>query len=99
MSNIYEILRAPFVTEKSTLRKEASEGRVLAFEVKRDATKTQIKEAVEKLFSVKVDSVRTARFEGKWKRQGRSRGQRPNWKKAYVTLKPGQKPIEFFETT
>ena len=99
MSNIYEILRAPHVTEKSTLRKEATEGRVLAFEVKRDATKTQIKEAVEKLFSVKVDSVRTARFEGKWKRQGRSRGQRPNWKKAYVTLKPGQKPIEFFETT
>ena len=99
MSKIHDILRAPYVTEKSTQRKEAGQGRVLAFEVKRDATKSQIKEAVEKLFSVKVDSVRTARFEGKWKRQGRSRGQRPNWKKAYVTLKPGQKPIEFFETT
>jgi large subunit ribosomal protein L23 len=99
MSNIYDILRAPHVTEKSTQKKEASEGRVFAFEVKRDASKAQIKEAVEKLFSVHVESVRTARFQGKLKRQGRSQGRRPNWKKAYVTLKPGQKPIEFFETT
>ena len=65
----------------------------------RTANKMQIKEAVEKLFNVKVESVRTATFEGKWKRQGKSRGQRSNWKKAFVTLKAGQKPIEFFETT
>ena len=56
-----------------------------------------IKEAVEQIFDVKVEKVRTANFIGKMKRQGRSKGRRPSWKKAYVTLKPGQKPIEFFE--
>lgn len=99
MSNdIFEILRAPHITEKTTARTEASEGRTVAFKVRRTATKAQIKEAVEKLFNTKVESVRTATFEGKWKRQGKSRGQRSDWKKAFVTLKKGQKPIEFFET-
>jgi large subunit ribosomal protein L23 len=95
---IYEILRAPHITEKTSLRTETSEGRTVAFKVRRTASKAQIKEAVEKLFNTKVESVRTAVYEGKWKRQGKSRGQRPNWKKAFVTIKAGQKPIEFFET-
>jgi large subunit ribosomal protein L23 len=97
MSTLHDILRYPHVTEKSTLKKELSEGRVIAFRVRPDASKRIIKEAVEKIFDVKVEKVRTANFIGKIKRQGRNKGRRPSWKKAYVTLKPGQKPIEFFE--
>lgn len=97
MSTVHDILRYPHVTEKSTLKKELSEGRVIAFRVRPDASKRNIKEAVEKIFDVKVEKVRTANFIGKIKRQGRNKGRRPSWKKAYVTLKPGQKPIEFFE--
>ncbi|MGH9341130.1 MAG: 50S ribosomal protein L23 [Acidobacteriota bacterium] len=96
-SKVHDILRYPHITEKSTRAKEQSEGRVIAFKVKRNATKQQIKEAVEKIFEVKVDKVRTAHFQGKLKRQGRTQGRRPDWKKAYVTLKPGEKTIEFFE--
>jgi len=97
MSALHDILRYPHVTEKSTLKKELSEGRVIAFRVRPDASKRNIKEAVEKIFDVKVEKVRTANFIGKIKRQGRNKGRRPSWKKAYITLKPGQKPIEFFE--
>ncbi len=97
MSSLHDILRYPHVTEKSTLKKELSEGRVIAFQVRPDASKRNIKEAVEQIFDVKVEKVRTANFIGKIKRQGRNKGRRPSWKKAYVTLKPGQKPIEFFE--
>ncbi len=97
MSSLHDILRYPHVTEKTTLKKELSEGRVIAFQVRPDASKRSIKEAVEQIFDVKVEKVRTANFIGKIKRQGRNKGRRPGWKKAYVTLKPGQKPIEFFE--
>lgn len=97
MSTVHDILRYPHVTEKSTLKKELSEGRVIAFRVRPDANKRNIKEAVEQIFDVKVEKVRTANFIGKIKRQGRNKGRRPSWKKAYITLKPGQKPIEFFE--
>ena len=97
MSSLHDILRYPHVTEKSTLKKELSEGRVIAFQVRPDASKRNIKEAVEQIFDVKVEKVRTANFIGRIKRQGRNKGRRPSWKKAYVTLKPGQKPIEFFE--
>ncbi len=97
MSSLYDILRYPHVTEKTTLKKELSEGRVIAFQVRPDASKRNIKEAVEQIFDVKVEKVRTANFIGKIKRQRRNKGRRPGWKKAYVTLKPGQKPIEFFE--
>ena len=96
-TNIHDILRYPHVTEKSTLEKEKSEGRVVAFRVRKGAKKRQIKEAVEKIFDVQVEKVRTANFKGKIKRQGRNRGRRPSWKKAYITLKAGQKSIEFFE--
>jgi len=97
MSSLHDILRYPHVTEKSTLKKELSEGRVIAFQVRPEASKRIIKEAVEQIFDVKVEKVRTANFIGKIKRQGRTKGRRPSWKKAYVTLKRGQKPIEFFE--
>ena len=97
MTTLHDILRYPHVTEKTTLKKELSDGRVIAFRVRPDASKRKIKEAVEKIFEVEVEKVRTANFIGKIKRQGQNKGRRPGWKKAYVTLKPGQKPIEFFE--
>src|SRR5271169_48874 len=95
MKNLYEVIRRPLITEKSNLLKETQ--RVVSFEVHRDATKPEIKKAVEALFSVKVDDVRVARVHGKVKRQGRNVGRRPDWKKAYVVLKKGEKMIEFFE--
>jgi len=95
MKNIYEVIRRPLITEKSTLLKETQA--TLAFEVHRDATKPEIKKAVESLFGVKIADVRVARVHGKVKRQGRYVGKRPDWKKAYVVLKKGEKMIEFFE--
>lgn len=94
--SVYDIIRSPHLTEKSTLRSEQSDQQVVAFKVRIDASKFQVREAVEKIFNVQVANIRTARFQGKLKRQGRNQGRRPAWKKAYVTLKPGHK-IEFFE--
>jgi len=90
------VLKLPVITEKSTHVKENL--RTVAFKVLRDANKIEIKDAVEKIFKVKVQSVRTANFHGKKRRQGRYTGRRPDWKKAYVTLKEGEKMIEFSET-
>jgi large subunit ribosomal protein L23 len=95
MKNVYEVLRRPLITEKSTALKETQS--TLCFEVHRDATKPEIKKAVESLFNVKIADVRVARVHGKVKRQGRYAGRRPDWKKAYVVLKKGEKMIEFFE--
>ncbi len=95
MNSIFEVIRRPLVTEKTTLMKEGI--RTLVFEVHRDATKPDIKKAVEKLFSVKVEQVRTANLPGKLRRQGRYQGHRPDWKKAYVLIKEGEKMIEFHE--
>lgn len=95
MKNLYEVIRRPLITEKTTMLKETQ--RSLCFEVHRDATKPEIKKAVETLFNVKVDDVRVSNVHGKVKRQGRFVGRRPDWKKAYVVLKPGEKMIEFFD--
>jgi large subunit ribosomal protein L23 len=95
MKNLHDVLRRPLITEKSTLLKETQ--RSLCFEVHRDATKPEIKKAVETLFGVKVQDVRVANVHGKVKRQGRYQGRRPDWKKAYVVLREGEKMIEFFE--
>ena len=91
----YQIILAPLVTEKSTRLKD--DERQLCFRVARNATKIQIKQAVEALFSVKVDSVRTSQMHGKMKRVGRNVGRRADWKKAYVKLREGEKMIEYFE--
>ncbi len=91
----HEIIVAPLITEKSTLLKE--KGGVLAFRVDRRANKVEIRHAVETLFKVKVAAVRTENVRGKVKRVGRNVGRRSDWKKAYVTLKPGEKPVEYFE--
>ncbi len=95
MSRRYEVLKLPVITEKSTHVKENL--RTLTFKVARDANKQEIKDAVQEIFKVKVDSVRVANFHGKTRRQGRFSGRRPDWKKAYVTLKAGEKMIEFSE--
>lgn len=95
MNNLFDVIRRPLITEKSTALKETA--RALAFEVHRDATKPEIKKAVETLFGVKVDSVRVLNVHGKVKRQGRYVGRRPDWRKAYVVLKKGEKMVEFFE--
>lgn len=95
MKNLHDVIRRPLLTEKSTLLKESQHS--LCFEVHRDATKPEIKKAVETLFGVKVSDVRVANMHGKVRRQGRWVGRRPDWKKAYVVLKKDQKMVEFFE--
>ena len=91
----YEIIRRPIITEKGLGVKETHQTAV--FEVAREATKTQIKEAVQTAFNVKVDQVRTAICHGKLRRRGKSEGHRRDWKKAYVKLAPGEKMMEYAE--
>jgi large subunit ribosomal protein L23 len=90
---IHEVIRRPIVTEKGVAKKEAES--TLCFEVNAAANKTQVRQAVEKLFKVKVDDVRTMNIEGKLRRRGKFAAYRSDWKKAYVTLKPGQKTPEY----
>jgi large subunit ribosomal protein L23 len=99
--NVWEILKSPIVTEKSVILKESTSGeeseQVLSFRVDKKASKTDIKKAVEEIFSVKVAGVRTINYEGKMKRRGKYVGRRPSWKKAYVTLKKGEPIIDYAE--
>ena len=90
----YGVILAPAITEKGTVVGEKANQ--VVFRVRRDATKGAIRESVEHLFKVQVIKVRTSNFIGKKRRMGRSVGKRPDWKKAYVTLKEGDR-IEFFE--
>jgi large subunit ribosomal protein L23 len=91
----HEVLVRPLVTEKGITKKD--EERTLCFQVAKNANKIQVKHAVEKLFNVRVEEVRTAIFEGKLRRRGRFAAYRSDWKKAYVRLEPGQKVPEFTE--
>ena len=93
-SDLYDIIRNPRITEKGTRIKEKSN--VLTFEVKKSANKVQVKKAIEGIFKVKVLDVTTINYPGKIKRLGQRSGRRSDWKKAYVTLKPGEK-IDMFE--
>ena len=93
MTTIYTIIRRPVITEKGLTVKE-TEG-TLVFEVDPKATKTAVKQAVENLFKVKVDSVHTSTVAGKERRRGKFSGYRPDWKKAYVRLKSGEKMPEY----
>ncbi len=90
-----QLIRRPLISEKSTRLKETTN--TICFEVDRRANKIEVQRAVEKLFGVKVAQVRLANRQGKWKRMGKFLGQRKTWKKAYVRLAAGEKPIEFFE--
>ncbi len=91
--HLYEVLRRPIITEKSTFLQE---GHKYAFEVAHKATKRQVKDAVEAAFKVNVTKVNVVAMHGKQKRVGRRMVMTQSWKKAVVTLMPGQK-IEFFE--
>jgi large subunit ribosomal protein L23 len=90
----YDIIKRPLVTEKSNIQKETDNQ--LTFEVDRRANRIEIRRAIEQIFSVKVASVRTMQVTGKVKRRGRTLGKRRDWKKAIVTLRPGER-IDFFE--
>ena len=92
---ITEIIRRPIVTEKTVELRESAG--TLVFQVARDATKVQIRNAVEKLFGTKVAEVRTSVAHGKVKRQGKFVGRRSDWKKAYVRLRAGEKLPDFVE--
>jgi large subunit ribosomal protein L23 len=92
--NIYDVIKKPLITEKTTTEKDARN--IIAFVVHRDANKIEIKQSVEKLFKVEVTAVKTAMVAGKMKRVGKQIGKRGNWKKAYVTLKEGSS-VDFFE--
>ena len=93
MPTTYTAIRRPLITEKGLGVKE-TEG-TLVFEVAPTATKTEVKQAVEMLFKVKVASVRTANLAGKERRRGKYAGYRPDWKKAYVRLKSGEKMADY----
>ena len=90
----YDIIESPLITEKTTIQKEASNQ--VSFKVSRMANRIEIKRAVENIFNVKVAGVRTMQVKGKTKQRGRIIGKRKNWKKAIVTLMPGER-IDFFE--
>ena len=94
---VFKVLLGPHVSEKATMLAD-SKGQFV-FKVATDATKLEIKKAVEKLLGSKVAAVRTSIAHGKIKRQGRFAGQRPDWKKAYVRLREGEKIPEFLEGT
>jgi large subunit ribosomal protein L23 len=94
MKDLRQVIRRPVITEKSTIERETRN--IVTFAVHLDANKHEIKRAVEELFDVKVEDVRTLRVRGKLRRVGKTQGQRPSWKKARVRLRPGDS-IEFFE--
>ena len=94
MREPHKVVYRPLITEKSTLQKEINNQ--VAFEVDTKANKVEIRQAVEKAFGVHVLAVRTVNMQGKKKRLGRFQGRRANWKKAIVTMAPGEH-IDFFE--
>jgi large subunit ribosomal protein L23 len=96
MSTHFDVIVRPVITEKGLTKKE--DDRTLCFEVTNRASKKQIQEAIERIFKVKVQQVRTMNVPGKMRRRGRFTGYRPDWKKAYVTLREGEKMIEYGES-
>lgn len=90
-----DVIRRPLITEKTTVMRD--DGRTIVFEVAKDANKLDIKRAVERLLGSKVNSVRTSLAHGKMKRQGKHVGRRSDWKKAYVTLRDGEKLPDFLQ--
>ena len=90
----YDIVKRPLITEKTSIQKE--DYNQISFEVDRKANRVEIKRAIENIFKVNVDTVRTMQVKGKTKQRGRIVGKRRNWKKAVVKLMPGER-IDFFE--
>src|SRR5919206_459199 len=100
MRTVWDIIKSPVITEKALVAKEETQDgkQLLTFRVDKNATKPEIKSAIERIFDVKVASVRTINYMGKKARRGRYEGRKPSWKKAYVTLKAGQAPFEYGES-
>lgn len=106
MRSVWSVILGPIITEKALEMKDdpasygrtGNEAQVIAFRVAPAASKTEIREAVEKIFDVKVATVRTLNQRGKVKRVGRHEGRRSDWKKAYVTIAKGEKEIVFEDT-
>lgn len=106
MRSVWNVILGPIITEKALEMKDdresygrtGNQGQVLALRVAPEATKAEIREAVQKIFGAKVASVRTLNMKGKLKRVGRNVGHRNDWKKAYVTIVPGEKEIVFEDT-
>jgi large subunit ribosomal protein L23 len=96
MPTLYTVIRRPLITEKGMGVKETQN--TLVFEVALRATKTEVKQAVESLFKLKVQAVRTSIVEGKERRRGKFSGYRPDWKKAYVRLQDGEKMPEYLDS-
>lgn len=90
----HDIIKRPIITEKTSIQKEAHNQ--LTFEVDRKANSVEIKKAIEDIFNVNVARIRTMQVKGKTKQRGRIKGKRRDWKKAIVTLMPGER-IDFFE--
>jgi large subunit ribosomal protein L23 len=90
-----DVIRRPLITEKTSTMRE--DGRTIVFEVASGANKVEVRRAVEQLLGSKVQSIRTSIAHGKVKRQGRYAGRRPDWKKAYVRLRDGEKLPDFLE--
>ncbi len=90
----YDIIKRPLITEKTSIQKELSNQ--LSFEVERKSNRVEIKRSIEKIFNLKVIGLQTMQVKGKKKRRGRIVGRRRDWKKAIVTLGPGER-IDFFE--
>lgn len=90
----YDIIKRPIITEKTNTQKD--QFNQVTFEVDQRANRIEVQRAVEQIFNVKVADIRTQHVRGKFKRRGRILGKRRNWKKAIVTLMPGER-IEFFE--
>ena len=93
MTTLFDVIRRPVITEKGLGLKE--EERTLCFSVESDSSKQEIRQAVERIFKVKVEDVRTMVVRGKMRRRGRFVGYQPSWKKAYVKLVEGEKMIEY----
>lgn len=91
----YDVIIKPLLTEKSY---SDVANKKYAFIVKKDASKAEIKKAVESIFGVSVEKVNTLNYDGKFKVQGRNQGYTSKFKKAYVTLKADSKTIEFFDS-
>ncbi|MDY6064879.1 MAG: 50S ribosomal protein L23 [Finegoldia sp.] len=94
MKSVYDVIIKPIITEDAM---DKMEERKYVFKVAKDANKIEIRDAVEKIFKVKVAKVNTMNMTGKTKRMGRTSGKRPDWKKAIVTLREDSDPIEFFD--
>ena len=94
MNNPHDIILKPIVTERSMMHTEEKK---YTFKVSKDANKYQIKDAIEKIFDVKVDKVSVMNIQGKIKRMGRNQGRTASWKKAIIKLKPESKEIKLFE--